>query len=67
MTGRLIRSEEDRGIVVIVEGRTDRAYFPKLERALPPNVDVRVIASRDCGEKLPEILSEIGLGSDDIG
>ena len=30
MTGRLIRTEEDRGIVVIVEGRTDRRYFEQL-------------------------------------
>jgi Rad3-related DNA helicase len=61
MTGRLIRSEEDRGIVVIVEGRTSRSYFSKLSRALPDEVDVRVLPAGDCGEKLPIILSEIGL------
>jgi ATP-dependent DNA helicase DinG len=61
MTGRLIRSEEDRGIVVIVEGRTSRSYFSKLSRALPNEVDVRVLPAGDCGEKLPIILSEIGL------
>jgi ATP-dependent DNA helicase DinG len=33
MTGRLIRSEEDRGIVVIVEGRSDKRYFKKLAQA----------------------------------
>ena len=35
MTGRLIRTEEDRGIAVIVEGRTDRRYFARLGEALP--------------------------------
>ncbi len=62
MTGRLIRSEDDRGIVVIVEGRTQRPYFSKLDRALPGGVDVRVVPFGDCGEKLPLILKEIGLG-----
>jgi ATP-dependent DNA helicase DinG len=62
MTGRLIRSEEDRGVVVIVEGRTDRRYFSKLEQAMPPSVGVRVVPSEDCGETLPAILAEIGLG-----
>ncbi len=64
MTGRLIRTEEDRGIVVIVDGRTDRGYFSKLRRALPPGVEVQVVPSADCGEKLPIILSEIGLGAE---
>jgi ATP-dependent DNA helicase DinG len=59
MTGRLIRSEDDRGIVVIVEGRTDRRYFQKLNRALPPGTPLRVARPSE----LPEILSEIGLGA----
>jgi Rad3-related DNA helicase len=62
MSGRLIRSEEDRGVVVIVDGRTDRAYFRKLGRALPPGVEVQVVPAADCGEKLPIILDEIRLG-----
>lgn len=62
MTGRLIRSEEDRGVVVIVDARTDRPYFRKLGRALPTGVDVRVLPAADCGEKLPMLLDEIGLG-----
>ncbi|MCZ6463313.1 MAG: exonuclease domain-containing protein, partial [Proteobacteria bacterium] len=43
MTGRLIRSEEDRGMVVIVEGRTQRRYFQSLDKALPDGVAVRVV------------------------
>lgn len=58
MTGRLIRSEEDRGIVVIVEGRTDRRYFPKLRQALPDGVGVRVAALED----LEAVLGELELG-----
>ncbi|HJO23853.1 MAG: helicase C-terminal domain-containing protein [Myxococcota bacterium] len=42
MTGRLIRTEDDRGLVVIVEGRTDRRYFERLGEALPPGCDVHV-------------------------
>jgi Rad3-related DNA helicase len=58
MSGRLIRSEDDRGIVVVVEGRTDRRYFRQIARALPPETQIRV-ARRDA---LPGILAEIGLG-----
>ncbi len=63
MSGRLIRTEDDRGIVVIVDGRTDRSYFGKLGRALPSGVEVQIVPAADCGEKLPLILDEIGLGS----
>ncbi len=62
MTGRLIRTEEDRGIVVIVEGRTDRRYFANLTDALPVGVDVRVVPAGDCAEKLLKIVEEIRLG-----
>ena len=58
MTGRLIRGESDRGIVVIVEGRSDRRYFPRLRQALPQGSQLRV-ARRD---SLPAILGEVGLG-----
>jgi hypothetical protein len=61
MTGRLIRSEEDRGIAVIVEGRTRRSYFPKLARALPPELEVRVVPVSECSETIPLVLDEIGL------
>ena len=59
MAGRLIRSEEDRGLVVIVEGRTDKRYFPRLADALPPGTPV-VVAGR---EALPRLLAEVGIGS----
>jgi Rad3-related DNA helicase len=61
MTGRLIRTEEDRGIVVIVDGRTERPYFAKLQRAMPPRVEVQVVPASDCAVKLPLILAELGL------
>ena len=59
MVGRLIRSEEDRGVVVIVEGRTDKRYFRRLDAALPPGS--RVVVSRR--ERLGERLAEVGIGS----
>ncbi|MBW2294971.1 MAG: hypothetical protein JRG94_22065 [Deltaproteobacteria bacterium] len=60
MTGRLIRSENDRGVVVIVDARADKAYFRRLTDALPPGVPIRVIRSH----QLPSALAEVGLGRD---
>ena len=57
MTGRLIRSEEDRGIVVIVEGRSDRRYFKKLAEALPAGCRVATATRRD----LARLLAEVGI------
>lgn len=57
MSGRLIRSEEDRGIVVIVEGRPGKPYFRKLGGALPGGCAVRVVKRTD----LPGVLAEVGL------
>jgi Rad3-related DNA helicase len=57
MSGRLIRSEEDRGVVVIVEGRTDRRYFSKIDQALPAGVRARVMSRGD----LPALIDELGL------
>jgi len=58
MIGRLIRSESDRGIAVIVDARTDRPYFQRLVEALPPGSQVDVARRED----LPKILAEVGLG-----
>jgi Rad3-related DNA helicase len=58
MCGRLIRSEVDRGVVVIVEARAEKGYFRRLREALPPGVAI-VHAPR--GE-LPRILAEVGIG-----
>ena len=46
MCGRLIRSEEDRGIVVIVEARAEKGYFRRLREALPPGVADRARRAR---------------------
>jgi Rad3-related DNA helicase len=59
MCGRLIRSEEDRGVVVIVESRADRAYFRRLREALPPGVPLTLGTLDD----LPSVLAEVGIGS----
>ncbi|MCL4685913.1 hypothetical protein KJ059_14315 [Myxococcota bacterium] len=55
MVGRLIRSEEDRGLVVLVEGRTDKRYFRRLGEALPPGSQV-VVADRS---RLATLLTEV--------
>jgi ATP-dependent DNA helicase DinG len=59
MTGRLIRTEEDRGIAVIVEGRTDRRYFARLGEALPAGCGV----ARASRGQLSALLAEVGIES----
>ncbi len=58
MVGRLIRSETDRGIVVIVDARKDRGYFRRLSDALPAGTKVEIAPRED----LPRIARELGLG-----
>jgi ATP-dependent DNA helicase DinG len=59
MTGRLIRSEEDRGIAVIVDARTGRRYFGRVAEALPRGVRPQVAGRED----LAEVLAGLGLGT----
>jgi ATP-dependent DNA helicase DinG len=59
MVGRLIRSEDDRGLVVVVDSRSERPYFERVSAALPPGVGFRV-ASR---AQLPALIAELGLGA----
>jgi hypothetical protein len=46
--------------VVIVEGRTDRGYFRRLEQALPPGGHVSVAKAGD----LSRILAEVGIAGE---
>jgi ATP-dependent DNA helicase DinG len=57
MVGRLIRSEEDRGIVVIVEGRSEKGYFRRLREALPKGSEVVVSSTA----QLDALLAEVGI------
>jgi ATP-dependent DNA helicase DinG len=57
MVGRLIRSERDRGLVVIVDPRPDRAYFDRLDEALPKGCRVRLVDRSE----LAAILAEVGV------
>jgi ATP-dependent DNA helicase DinG len=57
MVGRLIRAENDRGIVVIVEGRTDKRYFKRLREAMPPGSRVVEATLAD----LAGLLAEVGI------
>jgi Rad3-related DNA helicase len=57
MSGRLIRTEEDRGIVTIVEGRTDKRYFRRLGEAFPSASTLEVIRPSD----LPDLVAQVGI------
>jgi len=61
MVGRLIRSEDDRGIVVLVESRPEKRYFRRLGDALPPGS--RVVLAEP--EDLIALLTEVGIGAAD--
>ncbi len=56
MVGRLIRSEDDRGLVVIVDARHDRPYFERLGEALPAGAELRLADLEDLGDCLSEVL-----------
>ena len=57
MIGRLIRGESDRGLVVIVDGRTQQGYFDQLGAAVPGGVEIQVVDR----QILPELLTELKL------
>ncbi len=59
MAGRLIRSETDRGLVVIVDARRDKGYFPRLADAFPDGVALESAEVR----ALPEIVEALRLGA----
>lgn len=61
MTGRLIRTESDRGIVVLVEGRVTRPYFGALGRALPVGVEMQAVEMDAFEQALTAALEEIEL------
>ena len=60
MTGRLIRSEGDRGLVVVVEGRVEKGYFGQLSEALPEGVEWSVTRRED----LLSLIDEVGILDD---
>ncbi len=64
MTGRLIRTEDDRGIVVIVEGRSDKRYFRKLAQALPAGCRVTTTTRADLAQLLADVGIETGAAVD---
>jgi Rad3-related DNA helicase len=58
MSGRLIRSETDRGLVVIVDARHDRGYFRRLTDAFPKGTKIEILGRQE----LPRIADELNLG-----
>ncbi len=57
MVGRLIRTERDRGVVVIVDARSDRGYFQRLREALPAGTPLEVGTPAD----VERLLAEVGI------
>jgi len=57
MAGRLIRTEEDRGLIAIVEGRADKPYFGRLQEAFPPDALVQIARRED----LRDLIAEVGI------
>ena len=57
MVGRLVRTSSDQGIVVVVEPRSDKRYFSKLQEALPPDARHRLVPLAELGEAVDEFLS----------
>lgn len=58
MAGRLIRTEEDRGLVVIVESRPEKRYSRRLDEALPRGSRVVLVEPSELGA----LLEEVGIG-----
>lgn len=55
MVGRLIRSEDDRGVVVIVEARPGRGYFERLREALPEGCSVVLTSVEELDAQLAAV------------
>jgi ATP-dependent DNA helicase DinG len=47
MMGRLIRTPSDRGIIVVVEPRSDKPYFRRILASLPPGARHRLVRLDD--------------------
>jgi Rad3-related DNA helicase/DNA polymerase III epsilon subunit-like protein len=59
MVGRLIRSEEDRGLVVVVDPRREQRYFERLSSALLEGCAFEVASVSE----LRAIVEDLGLGA----
>ncbi|MDG2051720.1 MAG: ATP-dependent DNA helicase [Myxococcota bacterium] len=65
MGGRLIRGEADRGLVVIVESRSDRGYSRRLVEAFPPGVCIQPVSLTELPALAREVQLGVALNSDD--
>ena len=60
MVGRLIRTEADRGVVILVEPRADRRYFRRLVDSLPPDSGYELIKLDDLSQHLDDFMGTRG-------
>ena len=58
MMGRLIRTPNDRGVVIVVEPRCDRRYFERLRDAVPPHAIQKRIKLTDLELTLDEFFDQ---------
>ena len=58
MIGRLIRTPNDRGVVVVVEPRCDKRYFQRVLDTLPPRAAHRLIKLDDLSDALDEFFGD---------
>jgi ATP-dependent DNA helicase DinG len=56
MMGRLIRTPNDRGVIVLVESRADKPYFRRLADAVPPGARTRLIPASDLDMVMEEFV-----------
>ncbi len=57
MMGRLIRTPTDTGVIVVVEPRSDKRYFKRLEDALPPRTSYSLIPLSELEAAVDEFFS----------
>lgn len=60
MMGRLVRTPNDRGVIVVVEPRADKPYFRRLQDALPPNARTRLVPISELDQAVREALERVG-------
>jgi Rad3-related DNA helicase len=61
MMGRLIRTPEDRGIIVLVEPRADKPYFRRVVASLPPGARYHLVRLDDLDATVEDFLRRSGM------
>ncbi len=62
MMGRLIRTPQDRGVIIVVESRAEKSYFRRILDALPPGAGHVEVKLEQLGPVLDDFIGRAGLG-----